>query len=90
TAYQGSTIPTTSSSLPKVVECETEVTKDMVPPTNNESTKDVQPSVVQIETPVPNSEPVAAPEVILKILLEKLRDPARFSSRVIFPKWMNA
>ncbi|GJW12992.1 putative reverse transcriptase domain-containing protein [Tanacetum coccineum] len=35
-AYQGPTIPTTSS-LPKVVERETEVTKDMVPPTNNGS-----------------------------------------------------
>ncbi|GJV54049.1 hypothetical protein Tco_1449790 [Tanacetum coccineum] len=44
-AYQGPTIPTTSSSPPKVVERETEVTKDTVPPTNNGSTKDVQPSV---------------------------------------------
>nr|GEX70167.1 reverse transcriptase domain-containing protein [Tanacetum cinerariifolium] len=41
-------------------ERDTEVTKDTVPPTNNESTKDVQPSVVQIETPIPNSEPVVA------------------------------
>nr|GEX47001.1 hypothetical protein [Tanacetum cinerariifolium] len=40
TAYQGPTIPTTSSSFPKVVERESKVTKDMVPPTNNESTKD--------------------------------------------------
>nr|GEW69429.1 hypothetical protein [Tanacetum cinerariifolium] len=46
TAYQVPTIPTTTSSLPKVVEHETEVTKDTVPPTNNKSTKDVQPSVV--------------------------------------------
>ncbi|GJV88769.1 reverse transcriptase domain-containing protein [Tanacetum coccineum] len=60
-AYQGPTIPTTSSSLPKVVERETEVTKDTVPPTNNGSTKDVQPSVVQIQSQVPNSEPVVAP-----------------------------
>nr|GEW58162.1 reverse transcriptase domain-containing protein [Tanacetum cinerariifolium] len=60
-AYQGPTIPTTSYSLPQVVERETEVTKDTVPLTNNESTKDVQPSVVQIETPKPNSEPFAAP-----------------------------
>ncbi|GKF91939.1 hypothetical protein Tco_0275640, partial [Tanacetum coccineum] len=45
----------------KVVECETEVTKDTVPPTNNGSTKDVQPSVVQIQSQVPNSEPVVAP-----------------------------
>nr|GEW69135.1 reverse transcriptase domain-containing protein [Tanacetum cinerariifolium] len=41
TAYQGSAIPTTSSSLPQVVERETEVTKDTMPPTNNGSTKDV-------------------------------------------------
>nr|GEX22164.1 reverse transcriptase domain-containing protein [Tanacetum cinerariifolium] len=61
TAYQGPTILTTSSSLPKVVECETEVKKDTMPPTNNGSTKDVQPLVVQIETPVPNSELVIAP-----------------------------
>nr|GEX04394.1 uncharacterized mitochondrial protein AtMg00810-like [Tanacetum cinerariifolium] len=63
TAYQGPTIPTTSSSLLKVVERETEVTKDMVPPTNNGSTKDVQPPVVQIETLIPNFEPVVAPVI---------------------------
>ncbi|GKE10738.1 hypothetical protein Tco_1414289 [Tanacetum coccineum] len=42
-AYQGPTIPTTSSSSssPKVVERETEVTKGTVPPTNNGSTKDI-------------------------------------------------
>ncbi|GKE85469.1 reverse transcriptase domain-containing protein [Tanacetum coccineum] len=57
-AYQGPTIPTTSSS-PKVVERETEVTKDTVLPTNNGSTKNVQPPVVQVQPQVPNSEPVA-------------------------------
>ncbi|GJV95143.1 hypothetical protein Tco_1546720, partial [Tanacetum coccineum] len=62
-AYKGPTIPTTSYSPPKVVERETEVTKDMVPPTNNGGTEDVQPSVVQVETQVPNSEPVVAPVV---------------------------
>nr|GEV59416.1 reverse transcriptase domain-containing protein [Tanacetum cinerariifolium] len=60
TVYQGPTIPTTSS-LPQVVERETKVTKDTMPPTNNVSTKDVQPSVVQIETLVLNSKPVVAP-----------------------------
>nr|GEY45393.1 reverse transcriptase domain-containing protein [Tanacetum cinerariifolium] len=49
--------------LPKVVECETEVTKDAVPLTNNGSNKDVQPSVVQVETQIPNYEPVVAPVV---------------------------
>nr|GEZ03926.1 hypothetical protein [Tanacetum cinerariifolium] len=61
-AYKGPTIPTTSSPL-KVVEHETEVTKDTMPPTNNGSTKDVQPPVVQVETLIPNSEPVVAPVV---------------------------
>ncbi|GKA48288.1 reverse transcriptase domain-containing protein [Tanacetum coccineum] len=40
-AYKGPTIHTTSS--PKVVECEPEVTKDTVPPTNNGSTEDIPP-----------------------------------------------
>ncbi|GJS99681.1 hypothetical protein Tco_0820851, partial [Tanacetum coccineum] len=60
-AYQGPTIPTTSSSLSKVVERETEVTKDTVPFTNNRSTKDFQPMVVQVQPHVPNSEPIVAP-----------------------------
>nr|GEV89172.1 hypothetical protein [Tanacetum cinerariifolium] len=61
------TVPTTSSSLPQVVERETKVTKESLPPTNNGSTKDVQPSVVQTETPIPNSEPVVAP--IIKLVV---------------------
>ncbi|GJZ72539.1 reverse transcriptase domain-containing protein [Tanacetum coccineum] len=60
-SYQGPTIPTTSSSPPRVVERETKVTKDTVPPTNNGSTKDVQPPVVQVQPHAPNSKPVVAP-----------------------------
>ncbi|GKC13188.1 reverse transcriptase domain-containing protein, partial [Tanacetum coccineum] len=60
-SYKGPTIPPPPSSLPKVVERETEVTKDTVPPTNNGSTEDVQPPVVQVETHVPIFEPVVAP-----------------------------
>nr|GEX78466.1 reverse transcriptase domain-containing protein [Tanacetum cinerariifolium] len=80
-AYKGPTIPTTSSP-PKVVARETEVSKDMVPPTNNGSTKNVQPPVVQVETQVPNSKPVVAPvvEQTIKSLLtnkEKLFELAR-------------
>ncbi|GJT35434.1 reverse transcriptase domain-containing protein [Tanacetum coccineum] len=60
-AYQGPTIPTTSSSSPKVVKRETKVTKDTVSPTNNGSTKDVQPPVVHVENHVPIFEPVVAP-----------------------------
>nr|GEZ80807.1 reverse transcriptase domain-containing protein [Tanacetum cinerariifolium] len=61
TSYKGPTIPTTSFSPPQVVKRETDVTKDTVPPTNNGSTKDIQPPVIQIKTPIPNSEPVVAP-----------------------------
>ncbi|GKB55864.1 hypothetical protein Tco_0912050, partial [Tanacetum coccineum] len=70
-AYQGPMIPTTSSPS-KVVERETEVTKDMVPPTNNRSTKDVQPPVVQDQPQVPNSEPVVAPVSALMPNLKSL------------------
>ncbi|GKE64140.1 hypothetical protein Tco_1518301, partial [Tanacetum coccineum] len=58
--YKGPMIRTTSSP-PKVVECETEVTKDTVPPTNNGSTEDVQPPVVQVKNHVLISEPVVDP-----------------------------
>ncbi|GKF84917.1 hypothetical protein Tco_0249815, partial [Tanacetum coccineum] len=44
-AYKGPMIPITSSS-PKVMEREPEVTKDTMHPTNNGSTEDVPPPVV--------------------------------------------
>nr|GEU88624.1 reverse transcriptase domain-containing protein [Tanacetum cinerariifolium] len=72
TTYQGPTIPTTSSSLPKVIQRETEVTKDTVPHTNNKSTKYVQPLVVQIENPILNSEPVVAPIIDPLLLSEAI------------------
>nr|GEX14273.1 reverse transcriptase domain-containing protein [Tanacetum cinerariifolium] len=53
-----------SGTLP-VVECETEATKDTVYPTNNESTEDVQPSVVPTESPILNFEPVISPIIEL-------------------------
>nr|GEW45623.1 reverse transcriptase domain-containing protein [Tanacetum cinerariifolium] len=56
----------------KVVEREIEVTKDPVPPTNNRSTKYVQPLVVQVETQIPNSEPIVAPVV------EPVESPEKF------------
>nr|GEW62288.1 reverse transcriptase domain-containing protein [Tanacetum cinerariifolium] len=59
TSYQGPMIPTTSS-LPLVVEREIEATKDTVHLTNNGSTKDVQPLVVQTKTQSLNSKPVVA------------------------------
>ncbi|GKB32417.1 reverse transcriptase domain-containing protein [Tanacetum coccineum] len=60
-AYQGPTIPSTSSSSPKVMNRDTEVTKDTMLPTNNGSTEDVQPPVVQVQSRNPTSEPVVAP-----------------------------
>nr|GEU89968.1 hypothetical protein [Tanacetum cinerariifolium] len=58
--YKGPTIPTTSSP-PKVVKRKPKVTKKMVPPTNNGSTKDVQPPVVQVKAQILNYEPVVEP-----------------------------
>ncbi|GJZ82365.1 reverse transcriptase domain-containing protein [Tanacetum coccineum] len=60
-AYQGPTIPPTSSSSPKVMNRDTEVTKDTMLPTNNGSTEDVQPPVVQVQSRNLTSEPVVAP-----------------------------
>nr|GEV46933.1 reverse transcriptase domain-containing protein [Tanacetum cinerariifolium] len=59
-------LPSSGSSTPdssdtSVVDSETEATKDTVHPTNNGSTKDVQPPVVQTKSPILNSEPVFAP-----------------------------
>ncbi|GJZ47434.1 hypothetical protein Tco_0601266 [Tanacetum coccineum] len=56
-AYKGPTIPITSS--PKVMERETEVTKDTMPPANNGSTEDVQPPVV----PVVHHESISEPNL---------------------------
>nr|GEW93877.1 reverse transcriptase domain-containing protein [Tanacetum cinerariifolium] len=50
-----------SSGSGPLPERETEVTKDMVHPTDNRSTKDVQPLVVLTESPILNSEPVNSP-----------------------------
>ncbi|GKD35101.1 hypothetical protein Tco_1250610 [Tanacetum coccineum] len=47
-SYDGPPIPPPSSSLPKVVEREPEVTKDTVRP----STENIQPPVVQIQAPI--------------------------------------
>nr|GEU71739.1 DNA-directed DNA polymerase [Tanacetum cinerariifolium] len=81
-AYKGPTLPTTSTP-PKVVECETEVTKDTVPLTNNESTKDVQPSVVQVENQIPNSKPVVAPVTVTFNLDQTSRYSANYDTESI-------
>nr|GEV91489.1 hypothetical protein [Tanacetum cinerariifolium] len=54
-------IPPPTSFLPKVVEDGPEATKDIVNPTNNGSTEDVQPQVVQSESLVLTSKPVTSP-----------------------------
>ncbi|GJU77084.1 reverse transcriptase domain-containing protein [Tanacetum coccineum] len=56
-----SAIPSTSSSPPKVMNRDTEVTKDTMLPTNNGSTEDIQPPVVQVQSQNSTSEPVVDP-----------------------------
>nr|GEX94172.1 reverse transcriptase domain-containing protein [Tanacetum cinerariifolium] len=70
--------------------------KDTLPLTNNGGTKDVQPPVVQIETSIPNSEPVVAlvsapkhnqkPSIRYSSRLheQKLRDKANYQKEKIF------
>ncbi|GJZ08288.1 hypothetical protein Tco_0542571 [Tanacetum coccineum] len=68
-AYQGPAIPSTSSSSPKVMNRDTEVTKDTMLPTNNGSTEDrfstsgsfkdnlnptSKPDVAPVSAPMPN------------------------------------
>ncbi|GKF45902.1 hypothetical protein Tco_0135704, partial [Tanacetum coccineum] len=64
-ANQGPVIPSTLSSYPKVMNRDTEVTKDTMLPTNNRSIADVQHLVVQVQSqnPIsePNVDPVSAP-----------------------------
>nr|GEV25331.1 hypothetical protein [Tanacetum cinerariifolium] len=60
-SYYGPQIPPLTSFLSKVVENEPEATKDTVQPTNNESTEDIQPPVVQSEPPVLTFELVTSP-----------------------------
>nr|GEZ84092.1 reverse transcriptase domain-containing protein [Tanacetum cinerariifolium] len=69
-----------SGTLP--VERETEVTKDTVPPTNNRSTKDVQPRSELARTPL-NEHYLA---VLLKRFLEKLGEPGKFLIPCDFPR----
>ncbi|GJW52003.1 hypothetical protein Tco_0093354 [Tanacetum coccineum] len=76
-AYKGPMIHTTSS--PKVVEREPDVTKDTMPPTNNGSTEDIQPPIV----------PVVHHESILSPVMEKKSDEKRLEDIPIvkeFPK----
>nr|GEY29279.1 reverse transcriptase domain-containing protein [Tanacetum cinerariifolium] len=60
-SYDGPQISHPPSFLPKVMENEPEATKDTMHPTNNGSTKDVKPLVVQSKSLILNSEPVNSP-----------------------------
>nr|GEU34697.1 reverse transcriptase domain-containing protein [Tanacetum cinerariifolium] len=60
-SYDGPQILPPPSFLPKVVENEPEATKDTMNTTNNGSTEDVQPQVVQSEFLILTSEPVNSP-----------------------------
>nr|GEU54124.1 reverse transcriptase domain-containing protein [Tanacetum cinerariifolium] len=51
-SYDGPQILPPTSFLPKVIENEPEATKDIMHTTNNENTKDIQPLVVQSESPI--------------------------------------
>ncbi|GKE77280.1 hypothetical protein Tco_1543400 [Tanacetum coccineum] len=77
-AYQGPAIPSASSSSPKVMNRDTEVTKDTMLPTNNGSTKDVQPLVVQVQSQNPISEPDVDP---VSALMPNQRKSIPFPSR---------
>nr|GEX77156.1 reverse transcriptase domain-containing protein [Tanacetum cinerariifolium] len=88
-SYDGPQILPPPSFLPKVVENEPEATTDTVHPTNNKSTKDVQPQVVQSKSvnsliSEPVISPVSAPRPNLRPSIpylsrmqdQKLRDKA--------------
>nr|GFD30493.1 hypothetical protein [Tanacetum cinerariifolium] len=57
-SYDGPQISPSTSFLPKVVENEPEATKDTMHLTNNGSTEDVQPQVVQSKSLILTFEPV--------------------------------
>nr|GEZ62924.1 reverse transcriptase domain-containing protein [Tanacetum cinerariifolium] len=61
------TLPSNTIANPrsdlKAITIRSEATKDTVHPTNNGSTKDVQPPVVQFESPILTSEPVNSPTI---------------------------
>nr|GEV40616.1 reverse transcriptase domain-containing protein [Tanacetum cinerariifolium] len=62
-SYDGPQIPPPPSFLSKVVENKPEATEEIVNPTNNGSTEDVQPLMVQSESPVLTSEPITSPSL---------------------------
>nr|GEY74226.1 reverse transcriptase domain-containing protein [Tanacetum cinerariifolium] len=89
-SYDGPQITPSPYFLPKVVEDEPEATKDIVNLTNNESTKDVQPQVVQSESPVLTSEPVTSPisEPAIALIFKDMSFKISFADALILmPKF---
>nr|GEU98416.1 reverse transcriptase domain-containing protein [Tanacetum cinerariifolium] len=87
-SYDRPQILPSPSFLPKVVENKPEVKKDTVNPTNNGSTKYVQPQVVQSKSLILNSEPVTSPisEPVIALKLPKnIGDPGKFLIPCDFP-----
>nr|GEX98350.1 reverse transcriptase domain-containing protein [Tanacetum cinerariifolium] len=88
------TLPSNTIANPrsdlKAITTQSEAKKDTVNPTNNGSTEDVQPPMVQTETPLnemartPLNEHCLA--VLLKKLPEKLGDPGKFLIPCDFPR----
>nr|GEX75084.1 reverse transcriptase domain-containing protein [Tanacetum cinerariifolium] len=55
---------------------------DTVPPTNNESTKDFQPPIVQVKTQILNSDPVVEPvKALVNVLKPNLKPSTLYPSR---------
>nr|GEU78328.1 reverse transcriptase domain-containing protein [Tanacetum cinerariifolium] len=81
-SYDGPQIPPPPSFLPKVVENKPEVTQDTVHPTNNRSTEDVQPQIVQSKSLILTSKPVNSPTI--KPVISPVSAP-RSNKRPSFP-----
>nr|GFC37586.1 reverse transcriptase domain-containing protein [Tanacetum cinerariifolium] len=89
-SYDGPQIPPPLYFLPKVVEDEPEATKDTMNPTNNENTKDIQPRVVQSESPVLTFEPVTSPisEPVISSIFKDMSFKISFADALILmPKF---
>nr|GEY53623.1 reverse transcriptase domain-containing protein [Tanacetum cinerariifolium] len=81
--------PSMMSNLirPLVVENKPEATKDTVHPTNNGSTEDVQPQVVQSKSPILTSKPINSPTIEpvispVSVLRPNLRSSIPYLSRM--------
>nr|GEY13704.1 hypothetical protein [Tanacetum cinerariifolium] len=83
------TIANSRSDL-KAITTRSEVTKDTVNPTNNESTEDVQPQVVQFEYLILTSEPVTSPisePVIAPIFKDMSFEISFADALILIPKF---